>query len=220
MDIRLSDDCRPNVQCQILTCIDIISRRVKWTLGNRQARGPECIFHFSCYLFSDTHLLINSCSVHNASVNLLINIYSLLFVPYCLSISVSLSFSAAFPLSPRLSWRWTHSRAVFPITEFPLQWRSSQLEHHLASPSQKHRIADATVPSDRWIAIAAHSSGSFMAAGKCIRKNLKISCRRTEKTSWKEKKLSKSILASIYYALSSGLYSLVWRRWWKVEGAV
>lgn len=215
MDIHLSDNCHPNVHCQILTCIDIISRRVKWTLGNRQARGS----HFSCYLYSDTHLLINSCSVHNASVNLLINIYSLLlFVPYCLSISVSLSFSAAFPVSPRLSWRWTHSRAVFPITEFPLQWRSSQLEHHLASPSQKHRIADATVLSDRWIVIAAHSSGSFMAAGKCIRRNLKISCGRTEKTSWKEKKLSKSILASIYYAL--GLYSLVWRRWWKEEGAV
>ncbi len=89
MDIRLSDNRHPNEHCQILTCVDMISRRVKWTLGNRQTRGPECIFHFSCYLFSDTHLLINSCSV--VSVNLLINIYSLLlFVPCCLSISVSL----------------------------------------------------------------------------------------------------------------------------------
>jgi len=79
-----------------------------------------------------------------------------------------------------------------------------------SSSQSKAQNSSCNCASDRWIVIAGHSSASFITAGKCIRRNLKISRGRTEKTSRIEKKLSKSILAGIYCALSSGLCSPEW----------
>lgn len=153
-------------------------------------------------IYSVTRLLINSCSVHNALANLLDNLFcALLFVPYCLFIYVSLFFSVAFQALLKMDTL----QGCFSNYGVPFAMKVITIRAPFRFSESKAQNSSWTVQSDRWIVIAAHSSGSFMTAGKCIRRNLKISCGRTEKTSWTEKKLSKSILASIYCALSSGL---------------
>ncbi len=135
---------------------------------------------------------------------------------FYLSLIISLSLYLSSSLLPSQYLQGSPEDGLTPglffqLQSSPLQWRSSQLEHHLASPSQKHRIADATVPSDRWDCSLQPTQVvlSWLQAN-ALEEKPESSCGRTEKTSWKEKKLSKSILASIYYALSSGLYKFLY----------
>lgn len=141
--------------------------------------------------------------------------YPLLCTSLCLT-------HLALALYQKLFWRWTHSRAVVITTDFPLQWRSPQLEHHLPSRllpvrniekrMRLYRVTSELSSQPTW-------GGLLWLQANALEETWRLAVGELKRVLDEREKLSKSILASIYYALGSGLYSPTWLLVMKSRGS-
>lgn len=162
MDTRPSDACHPNERRQILTCVDTVSRGVKWTLSDTRpisTRERHLHVHLSFPISSIPHYW------RTILVNLFIRVCPFLLacpiLPTFMYPSLSLSLGCPHSQISKSLLKMDTLQGCFSNYALPSAVKVTTIRAPFTfSQSQTQKSG-----CDRRIVIAAHSRGSFMAAG-------------------------------------------------------